>query len=160
MYIKVSGKPSKINVKLCKEALKFYGKMLLSDNMYHKITINLKFEEFDIKERKLGIAFCEWVNENHRLKEFLINVHSKLNKKQILLAIAHEMVHVKQYANGELKDFIREDKTKYRDVHYYNDDLDYWDYPWEIEAHGREPGLYYRFIKKLREDKKKKTNKI
>ena len=62
--------------------------------------------------------------------------------------------------NGELKDFIREDKTKYRDINYYNDDLDYWDYPWEIEAHGREPGLYYRFIKKLREDKKKKTNKI
>jgi len=56
------------------------------------------------------------------------------------------MVHVKQYAKGELKDYVRMNKTKWRDEIIESDELDYWDQPWEIEAHGRERGLYFRFL--------------
>jgi hypothetical protein len=82
-----------------------------------------------------------------------------MTRKQTLLAIAHEMVHVKQYAKGELKDYLKEEKSKYKNDHIYFESLNYWDYPWEIEAHGRELGLYYRFIMKLREEDKVKRVK-
>lgn len=153
MYLKATGKPSKLKIKLCKEALRFYGKMLLSENMYHKISINICFEKLKLKE---GIAFCEWDDKNHRPKDFIITVHNNLSKRETLLALAHEMVHVKQYANGELKDFMRVNKVRWKNEVIDQDEMNYWDYPWEIESHGREKGLYVRFIEKMRKENAKK----
>ena len=64
----------------------------------------------------------------------------------MLTVLAHEMVHVKQYAKGEMKDYIRMKSVKFQGKIYNDEEMDYWDHPWEIEAHGREKGLYYRFI--------------
>jgi len=33
---------------------------------------------------------------------------------------------------------------------YDESKLDYWEQPWEIEAHGREKGLYYKFTDYMR----------
>ena len=60
------------------------------------------------------------------------------------------MVHVKQYAKGELKDFIRVNRIKWMGKIYDESKLDYWEQPWEIEAHGREKGLYYKFTDYMR----------
>ena len=50
----------------------------------------------------------------------------------MLMTIAHELVHVKQYEIGKL--------TQTNEA-----DIDYWDRPSEIEAHGREVGLFIRW---------------
>jgi len=55
------------------------------------------------------------------------------------------MVHLKQYAKGELKDYARVKSIKWKGQVYDEDRIDYWDHPWEIEAYGRERGLYIRF---------------
>jgi hypothetical protein len=51
------------------------------------------------------------------------------------------MVHVKQYARRELHpaDDVWMGKT------YNPKKISYWDLPWEIEAHGREIGLFIRY---------------
>ena len=41
MYIRTTGKPTKILLKTCKDAVKFYGKFLLSDILYHKINLKI-----------------------------------------------------------------------------------------------------------------------
>ena len=67
-----------------------------------------------------------------------------------LIALAHEMIHVKQYARGELKDYLRVNKSKWKGEIIDPQEVDYWDQPWEIEAHGREKELYYKFMNHLR----------
>ena len=59
------------------------------------------------------------------------------------------MVHVKQYATGELRDALRGPTLhRWRNKPYDAKVVDYWDHPWEIEAYGREYGLYLRFREK------------
>jgi hypothetical protein len=72
--------------------------------------------------------------------DFEIEIHSKLRLRRLLETVAHEMVHVKQYTRKELMhDHVWHGKT------YNPEKVDYWDLPWEIEAHGREVGLFVRW---------------
>ena len=144
MDIFTSGSPSKVKKKLCKEALDFYANLLLSNALYNKISVTLIFEKF--KKNSEYSAFCDWEYNNSRPKDFLITVDKTLSKKRMLLAIAHEMVHVKQFAKGELKDYMKSAKSKWCGKIYEGNKLDYWDQPWEIDAYGREKGLYYKFL--------------
>ena len=78
-------------------------------------------------------------------REFELEIDSRLTLRTMLETVAHEMVHVKQYARREMNDFA------FKEVHYkwkgklVPDSTDYWDLPWEIEANGREVGLFIRW---------------
>jgi hypothetical protein len=58
-----------------------------------------------------------------------------------LETVAHEMVHVKQYARRELHPVY----NMWCGKTYNPEKVSYWDLPWEIEAHGREVGLFIRW---------------
>ena len=74
----------------------------------------------------------------------------------MLIVLAHEMVHVKQYAKGEMKDFVYGNRVKFKGSIINDNIVEYWDQPWEIEAHGKEKGLYLRFL----EHEKNKNRKL
>tara|TARA_R110000851_G_scaffold238476_1_gene391274 strand:+ start:388 stop:825 length:438 start_codon:yes stop_codon:yes gene_type:complete len=79
--------------------------------------------------------------ETYNNRTFEIEADSKLSLRKLLETVAHEMVHVKQYARRELHP-VHETwcgKT------YNPKKVSYWDLPWEIEAHGREVGLFVRW---------------
>jgi hypothetical protein len=60
------------------------------------------------------------------------------------------MVHVKQYALGEMKDSrISLDLVYWRGEEYDSSKVHYYDWPWEIEAAGRETGLYVRYMEEF-----------
>ncbi len=69
----------------------------------------------------------------------------------IYTALAHEMVHVKQYVTGELVDTdglnVFWKGELYKDAKSANEDEAYWNSPWEIEAYGRERGMNYLRMK-------------
>jgi len=77
--------------------------------------------------------------DNHR--QFEIEIDKTQSLRRLLETVAHEMVHVKQYARRELHpaDDVWMGKT------YNPKKISYWDLPWEIEAHGREIGLFIRY---------------
>ena len=88
--------------------------------------------------------------------------------KHVMLDLAHELTHVKQYLNGELFDYASGD-ARYKGKYYAepvrfekefstNDDL-YYDTPWEIEAFGREWGMWRRFHLQLKKEEKAKAKK-
>lgn len=60
-----------------------------------------------------------------------VDVKRSLRMRDMLTTLAHELVHVKQYVKKEMP----KDITK----------GDYWDRPHEVEAHGREIGLFIRW---------------
>lgn len=68
-------------------------------------------------------------------------------KKPIYSVLAHEMVHLKQYVLGEMIDLSPRECIWHGQHMKYGSDF-YWDSPWEIEAYGRQEGLYARWLEK------------
>lgn len=64
--------------------------------------------------------------------DYEIDIKRSLRMREMLTTLAHEMVHVKQYVKKEMPEKLSEG--------------DYWDRPHEIEAHGRETGLFIRWV--------------
>ena len=64
---------------------------------------------------------------------------------RVLKVLAHELVHVKQYIMGELS--WREAGLHWKGINFdANNLMDYYELPFEIEAHGREYGLLVGFL--------------
>ena len=80
----------------------------------------------------------------HRPREFDVDINKQQKLRRLLETVAHEMVHVKQFARGELYESVRRNKHRWQGK-WLNSDPKYWDQPWEIEAHGREVGLFIQW---------------
>lgn len=158
MHIRTSKKPTKVNLPLVKKAINWYASQLLSKRLKNNITINLKFTENLYKETKC-LAYCTWEDDNLKPREFEIEIDANLSQQQMLKSLAHEMVHVKQYATGQLKDLSKSLAVKWEGEYHSISSQDtheeqYWFSPWEIEANGREVGLYVLFKKSLKSNRK------
>lgn len=107
--------------------------------------------ECGYNETETGKYARIWLNENRISKR-----SEKLNKRfsNVLRDLCHELVHVKQYASGELKDtavytVFRGEKSSYSEK---QSDVDYYLSKWEIEAYGMERGLYARLEAYFKEE--------
>jgi hypothetical protein len=75
--------------------------------------------------------------------DYEIDIKRTLPHREMLTTLAHELVHVKQYVFNEMPESISKG--------------DYWDRPHEIEAHGRETGLFIRWAEQSNLANKKWT---
>jgi hypothetical protein len=69
-----------------------------------------------------------------------------------LAVLAHEMVHVKQYVNGELVDhgkYCSWHGKKYEETELSSEE--YFFSPWEVEAFGMQVGLYRMYCRSIEE---------
>ena len=94
------------------------------------------------KDNTEGTAI--WEDESYRPKEFTIELDCGAKIRNLLITLAHEMVHIKQWAKGEMYEYAITGKVRFMKTKYDMNDMDYWDYPWEIEAFGRQLGLFVR----------------
>jgi len=102
--------------------------------MPRKKNLNIEVKLKDLKGDAYGYCLAETYND------FELEIHKGMRLRRLLETVAHEMVHVKQYARKELvNDHDWLGKT------YNPKKVSYWDLPWEIEAHGREVGLFVRW---------------
>ena len=93
---------------------------------------------------------CIWEDRRTKPREFTIRLDSSNNLADLIETLAHEMVHVKQYALGEMKDSgISLDLVYWQNEEYDSSKVHYYDWPWEIEAAGRETGLYVRYMEEF-----------
>lgn len=74
---------------------------------------------------------------------------SKMPLDKLLLTIAHEMVHVKQYALGQLRYQQKGNKTVPVWLGHYVKEDSYYDLPWELQAFGRERLLANKFVQTI-----------
>jgi len=150
MIVMVRGAKDNQLTKLLKMAANFFAEKLLSSQLSKNITLTIH-----IKDKLDAGGYCDYEDEGLPLpRTFNIEIKRIKTKIHMFLILAHEMVHLKQMAKGEMKD--RYKKSKYVTVYRgetYGDDISYWDQPWEIEAYGRELGLYRIFCAKLKEER-------
>jgi hypothetical protein len=114
-----------------------------------KLMPRMQTLDITIKFTRLKDAMGYCLSQDKRT--FEIEVDSRACLKEQLRTIAHEMVHVKQYARGELGSEL----STWYNKSYNTDKVDYWERPWEIEAHGWELGLFINWT--IREELNHKT---
>lgn len=127
---------------IVRKACDFYLRQLLPNRLIRNITIDIEFLR---KLDDFADGYCEVTGHNSRKKprEFTIQIQKYKSKRYMLMTLAHEMVHLKQYVLGELDENMNAWKGR-----RVSSKMSYWDSPWEIEAHGREAGLFTRFCEK------------
>ena len=141
MFIEVTGGTAKKR-EIAKSIAEFSGAELMSKRLANSLDIVIELiPNLNSKEGVYGD--CIWEDDYNRPKEFTIRVDSKLNPRNIAETVAHEMVHVKQWAKGEMKELVSQNKTKFKGELF--GDTEYWFRPWEIEAHGIEKGLFVKW---------------
>lgn len=143
MLVRVIGAKDKELTNLLKMAARSFADKLLSPQLIKNIAIKIRIHE------KLGAGgYCDFEEEGLQFpRSFIIDICRTKKKIHMFTVLAHEMVHLKQMAKGEMKD--KYVKTKYITVwrgETYNDDISYWDQPWEIEAYGLENSLVAKFL--------------
>lgn len=92
---------------------------------------------------------CE-VLDHEEIYPTLFRIELKKDKiDEQVTTLAHEMVHMKQYHTNELRELTEKDTYLWHDKVVNMSSVDYHDYPWEIEAYGKEVGLNFKYYKKL-----------
>jgi len=123
-------------------AVHFFGKQLLSHQMARHIDIELKCDG-EMKEMGTCNSDDHWSNPRF----FTIAINPKFTMQHPAAVLAHEMVHLKQFAKAELRQ--KNNILWWKDLPPYSVDAiaklplhETENLPWEWEAYSREQELY------------------
>ena len=141
MFLEITGSTKKKR-ELAGSITEFCATKLMTTRLANTLEINIELVN-DLAKKEGVYGDCIWEDKPNRPKEFTIRADSKLAPRHMIETIAHEMVHVKQWAKGEMQELVRQSKTRFNGTLF--GETEYWDRPWEIEAHGREKGLFVRW---------------
>ena len=154
-----------------RNAANFYARELMSKRLCEKLFIEIICKKNDKDFLESGVA--EWTDTVPWPKDFKITLRKLPKKKwaEYFKVLAHEMVHVKQYARNEMTSLVtcmvgnkmsqvwhgsrfklssvRSPKVhpaRKKSLITQGNGSDYYYHPWEVEAFGLEVGLfqYYR----------------
>ena len=131
MYITVTGGKASQR-KLVESMVEFCIQTLMPRMRKLEVTVNLC-------KPTGALGYCLELDSN---REFELEVDKTQPMRKLLETVAHEMVHVKQFARREM----HPDNDTWFGKTYNPKKVSYWDLPWEIEAHGREVGLFIRWV--------------
>jgi hypothetical protein len=139
MRVRIVNCPDKDFKPFVKRSVNFYAENLipskrLRDNIYLTIKFNPKLTVW-------AFASIEEYNSSKKAREFLIEIHPWIGAAEILKTLAHEMVHIKQFAHGETNETL----SKWKGISIDSDAIDYYQHPWELEAYSLETGLWTKF---------------
>ena len=141
VHIKGSTKRIRKDIEL---ATWYYAEKLMGKRLMSGLEINIDLKkELLTEEGHEGTAI--WEDDGYRPKEFTIALDTTVNHRNLLINLAHEMVHVKQWAKNEMYEYMEPHMVRFKGEKIHLNEVDYWDYPWEIEAYGRQFGLLIRF---------------
>lgn len=156
--LKFDGRLTKREEVVLNEFTSYVVNKFISATQQKRVSILVKFINpirLKGKARQDLIEYNAWMTQNDKYR-FVITINSLcVNRrarnplkrlKDVLLCLGHELVHVKQYVNREMRDV--DANTCVFKGKIYHDFLEGEGYafsPWEIEAYGYEHGLYYYF---------------
>jgi hypothetical protein len=119
-------------------ALDFFADLLLTKQLKKHIILYVKFRKtMDC----LGLVCIENTNSSSKPREFTMEINRQQSAKEILHTMAHEMVHVRQYAYGNLNE-----EATYWCGKTYARNLKYSEQPWEIEANSIGDILFFNYM--------------
>jgi hypothetical protein len=140
MLVSVTGSTKGVRT-LVRPATWWYAEKLMGKRLMSGLEINV-----NLLKKNNDEGSCIWEDENRRPKEFTIDIDGRATVRNILITLAHEMVHLKQWAKDEMYEYMNvAGLVRFKGEKVHMEIIDYWDYPWEIEAYGKQLGLFVRF---------------
>lgn len=127
---------------------RFFAKSLNLKNSTYRVTIKSTYQL-----RKTRNSNGEVYRSGYRT--ILMSLDSRLPMNQLLLTLAHEMVHVKQIARGQYSGKLARNGRLLSQWCGKTVKAKYEDRPWEIEAFSRQVGLVEELIDHAVKKKKK-----
>lgn len=148
MIVTVTGTGPR-NSKLLTEAAEFFADILMDPRTVRNLQIDIEVsKDLDV------LGDCGNEDDERSPRWFTIELKTQ-TADEMIKTLAHEMVHAKQYAKNELKSGFmvasrgglkttskwmgKVWKPSRKEHHYY-------DSPWEVEAYGKEVGLFHRYV--------------
>ena len=124
------------------ESVYFYAYELLGGRQARHLTIEIKLTN-ELKKKTGAYGLCLIIDDDlNKPREFMVELDASMKNsfKQILIWLAHEMVHVKQFVRGELCDYENK-RVKWKSKQY-PETINYNNQPWEKEAYRLEEKLF------------------
>jgi len=169
----------KSDIALLKRFCNFVLRKMLSPSVIRKASINIRIiknkdlnsddDVMDLSEYGAWVYYDGVIDNKRRFTVTMNASHLNRNAKKpmsrlkaIMLDAAHEMVHIKQYMNNELFDYV-DGKARFKGEVFrgnIEDENVYFNSPWEIEAYGRSQGMYIMFHNKYKQEQKAKKKKM
>ena len=161
MFINVEGyrTQNKRLVKLLEDSAEFYGKTLMRKDLCKNIDLDIfLYKNMDRSyETENILGWCGILDDNMtRPREFQIDLCTRQGTTRMLLTLAHEMVHLSQFAQSRLKHFDdgttmwnRPGKPPHRIEWLHrakSEKFNYKELPWEDEAFSREGELFIELV--------------
>jgi hypothetical protein len=154
MNIDIKGKTKAMCKAEIKFATAFFAQYIMGTRLAKNLDIEIRFED----QGKLAEGYCAPIDAERRPRIFEIGIKPKMRRHKMLQCLAHEMVHVKQYARGELSAELITAKWQGKTYKLTNSFEDYLNWPWEVEAYGRDRALYLFYQVMLKSEKVKFKN--
>lgn len=130
---------------LVKKAARWMLGYTLGNRLANNIDLTIRFDE-SLKDTAI-YATVMWEDNNHRPRVFDMEVCNHITDRMLLRVLSHEIVHVRQYATGDLKDLaLQADYSKWKNKLIKTEGLGkvrYWDLPWEKEARREEKVIFH-----------------
>lgn len=150
MEIEIQSKPKKGSRKNIRLAAKFFADKLMTKRLHNNVFVSIRFRR-RLNERFGYIGVCDNICIEGRPRDFIIDIDDGLSLRQTIRVLAHELVHVKQYATGQLKDYTKSPhKVKWNGDIVEDCLKEYWKTPWEKEAYKMELHLSKSFFAYLK----------
>ncbi len=131
--------------KLVDSAAWSYAERLIGKRLLNTLYIDIKLvRNLTDKEGMEGSCIWDEWESKSTPRSYTIELDSSVSLRNILISLAHEMVHVKQWITGEMYEYEEPNKVRFMKKKVDTSKLNYFDYPWEIEAFGRQLGLFVR----------------
>jgi hypothetical protein len=122
---------------------RFSAYKLMSKRLADTLSVKIKLKKELMANEGMYGDVVDDDSFNRRPKEFVMNADADMSMRSLLTTVAHEMVHVKQYATDEMREVTH---AGYRVVRfkkeYFPNNMEYYLQPWEIEAQGWEKSLF------------------
>lgn len=147
MQITFKGKPFYISEVLFREAIEFYGAKLLPKKILKNIKVTIAF---DIKKNDENVGYCSPNEDIKSPRSFTISLLKTKDTRYLFEILAHEMVHLKQFALNELYFYddrpgdIQSARWKKKDWDYSDDNVI--ETPWEKQAYLLEKYLIQEYF--------------
>ena len=118
---------------------------LLGDKECKNLTVNIIFTGYVKTSGYDSYGYVE-PDDIDNPTEFDVHCAAELSMTRTLRVIAHEMVHIKQYVRGELKDCNNPNYALWKRKRINLNEIKYYFLPWEVEAFGLECSLVYEWV--------------
>ena len=150
MRILTKGKTRKLCRKELRYAARYMASLIMSKQLLKHVSIHIKCTPTIMENGNELKAYMSPLGKKP-LRRFEVVIATSKSKREQLLALAHELVHCKQFAKGEMTENVK-GIVKWKRETIDQKKVTYFWLPWELESFGYEKALYYSYKDHL-EDK-------